>query len=127
MTTPNISFAVSRLNQFMQNPTSEHSGACKRILRYLSNTQDISLTFRLSPRLDLQGFTDADWAGCHDDRKSTLGYYIFLGGNSINWCSKKQTVVARFSIEFEYRALALATSELIWIEYILVELNIHLP
>ncbi|XP_030503823.1 uncharacterized mitochondrial protein AtMg00810-like [Cannabis sativa] len=98
MTRPDISFAVNRLSQYMQQPSSEHWAACKRILRYLS---------------DIQGFTDADWAGCHDDRKWTSGYCIFLGVNLINWCSKKQTVVARSSTESEYRALALATSEII--------------
>uniref|UniRef100_A0A803NGE1 Retrovirus-related Pol polyprotein from transposon TNT 1-94 n=1 Tax=Cannabis sativa TaxID=3483 RepID=A0A803NGE1_CANSA len=127
MTRPDISFSVNRLSQYMQQPSSKHWVACKRILRYLSGTKDIGLTFRPSTRLDIQGCTDADWAGCHDDRKLTSGYCIFLGGNLISWCSKKQTVVARSSAESEYRALALATSELIWIESILTELSISLP
>uniref|UniRef100_A0A803NF93 Reverse transcriptase Ty1/copia-type domain-containing protein n=1 Tax=Cannabis sativa TaxID=3483 RepID=A0A803NF93_CANSA len=127
MSRPDIAFSVNKLSQYMQAPTSEHWGACKRLLRYLAGSIRHGLMFKPSNRLDIQGYTDADWAGCFDDRKSTSGYCIFFGGNLISWCSKKQTVVARLSTESEYRALALATAEIIWIQSLLTEICIQTP
>uniref|UniRef100_A0A803P6J4 Reverse transcriptase Ty1/copia-type domain-containing protein n=1 Tax=Cannabis sativa TaxID=3483 RepID=A0A803P6J4_CANSA len=90
MTRPDIAFAVNKLSQYLQHPTTDHWGACKRILRYLAGTSTTGLTFTAASSLQLQGYSDADWAGCSDDKKSTSGYCMFMGNNLISWCSKKQ-------------------------------------
>uniref|UniRef100_A0A803QE07 Reverse transcriptase Ty1/copia-type domain-containing protein n=1 Tax=Cannabis sativa TaxID=3483 RepID=A0A803QE07_CANSA len=69
MSRPDIAFVVNKLSQYMQAPTSEHWGAHKRILRYLASLVGSGLVFKPAHRFDIQGFTDADWARCFDDRK----------------------------------------------------------
>ncbi|XP_062093431.1 secreted RxLR effector protein 161-like [Humulus lupulus] len=123
MTRPDKAFVVNRLNQFLKALTTSHYSTCKRVLRYLVGTPTLGICFKAAPTLDLQGFTDADWASNVDDRKSTSVYCVFLGGNLISWCSKKQQVIARSSTKFEYRSLALATAELFWIQLFLTELT----
>jgi hypothetical protein len=70
--------------------------AAKRILRYLKGTLHLGISFKLGP-LTLSAFTDADWAGDPDDRRSTSGLLVYLGPNPITWSAKKQLIVSRSS------------------------------
>ena len=110
----------------MSQPTTVHWVAVKRILRYLRDTIDLGLRFTKSSSMLLSTFSDADWAGNMDDRRSTGGYAIFFGGNLIAWSSRKQATVSRSSTEAEYKAVADATAEVIWIQVLLQELGISL-
>ncbi|KAM1075302.1 hypothetical protein ACFX2B_019932 [Malus domestica] len=113
-TRPDISFAVNQICQFMHAPRDQHMQAAKRILRYLKGTVSEGLWFRKGAT-NLTAFSDADWAGCLFDRRSTSGYNVFLGSNLISWSAKKQATVARSSTEAEYRSLAHTAAELTWI------------
>uniref|UniRef100_A0A2N9F2E7 Integrase catalytic domain-containing protein n=1 Tax=Fagus sylvatica TaxID=28930 RepID=A0A2N9F2E7_FAGSY len=124
-TRPDISFSVHQVCQYMSAPTTIHFAAAKRILRYLRGTLFHGIAFHPGP-LTLSAYTDADWAGDPDDRRSTSGYLVYLGSNPITWSAKKQPTVSRSSTESEYRALAIASAELCWIRALLKDLGIYL-
>ena len=121
---PDICFAVNRVCQILHAPTDSHWGAVKHILRYLRGTTTYGLHITRSSSFALHGFTNADWAGSTDDRKSTGSYLIFFGQTPISWKSSKQRIVARSSTEAEYKALADGTAEVIWLQYLLRDLQI---
>jgi len=112
-TCPDICFAVNRVCQFMHAPTDSHWAVVKRIMRYLRGTTSHSLHITRSSSFSLHGFTDADWIGSVEDRKSTGGYLVFFGQTPIAWKSGKQHTVACSSTEAEYKALADGTTEVI--------------
>jgi histone deacetylase 1/2 len=129
MTRPDLAFSVNRVCQFIHCPTDAHWGAVKRILRFVKGTVDYGLTIEKSETTALSGFSDADWAGCPNDRRSTGGFAMFLGINLVSWSSRKQQTVSRSSTEAEYKAIANVTAEMIWIQSLLKELNVfqHRP
>lgn len=108
----------------MHRPSTTHWTAVKRILRYLKGTISCGLHIRKDHHFILHGFSDADWAGNPDDRRSVSGFALFLGSNLLSWSSKKQRTVARSSTESKYKSLANATAELIWIQSLLSELGV---
>ncbi|KAM1299642.1 hypothetical protein ACFX2H_010922 [Malus domestica] len=122
-TRPDISFAVHQVYQFMQCPMESHFVAVKRILRYLRATQGCGIHY-IKGSLEITAYSDADWAGDPNDRRSTTGLVVFLGSNPISWSSKKQHTVSRSSTEAEYRALSTTAAELDWIKQLLVFLHV---
>jgi hypothetical protein len=88
-TRPDIMHAVCQVGRFQASPKTSHLLAVKRIFRYLKGTREYGLWYPTGNQLDLYAFTDADWAGCVDDRKSTIGATFFLGGCLVSWSSKK--------------------------------------
>ena len=112
-TRPDIAYAASVVRQFMHNPSEDHMDAIIRILRYLKSSPGKGLLFSKNAHLDIEGYTVADWAGNILDRKSTSGYFTFVGGNLVTWRSKKQKVVALSSAEAEFRGMAKGLCELL--------------
>ena len=125
-TRPDIAFIVTRLSQSLTKPSKKHFGAIKHVFRYLKGTRDIKLSFPYSQQqqqqhnavlqqqhnasnaLILEGFTDSDFAGCPDTRRSTSGYIFKLANCGISWRSRKQKSVATSTPEAKYMALAFA-------------------
>ena len=126
LTRPDIAYVVNKPSQFLAAPIVLHWQACKRVLRYLQCTAHYGLQFFNSGSLTLTAYFDANWGADPDDRKSIGGYYVFLGNNLISWSSKKQHIVFRSSAKSEYRALALATLEVLWLTYLFQELKVSL-
>lgn len=122
-TRPDIAFAVSTVSQFAQNPNTSHYNAVKRIFRYLAGSTDLGVTYGTTDQ-GLIGYTDADWGGCRDTRKSTGAYLFLLYGGPISWCSKRQQTVALSSTEAEYMAETQATKEAIWLRCFLTEIGV---
>ena len=123
-TRPDLAYALGAVSQFMHSPSEEHMNPVTRILRYLKSSPGKGTMFKKGNNLDVKGYTDADWAGSIKDRRSIARYFTFVGGNLVTWQSKKQAVVALSSAEFEFRGMAKAVCELLWIRNLLNDLNI---
>ena len=72
----------------MHSPTMDHQMTIKRILRYLKGTAYHGLLLRPSPHFHVLAYSDADWGGDLDDRKSTTGFSIYIGHNLISWVQR---------------------------------------
>lgn len=125
-TRPDLSFVVSKLSQYCSNPNQSHWVAAKHVLRYIKAAIDYVLSFKSCDELKLEGYSDADWASSKDDRKSISGFCFRLSETSalISWKSRKQASVALSTCEAEYMALALAMQESLYLQQLLISLNV---
>ncbi|XP_071687597.1 uncharacterized mitochondrial protein AtMg00810-like [Rutidosis leptorrhynchoides] len=122
-TRPDISYAVQQICLHMHDPRDGHMASLKRILRYIQGTLHYVLHLHKSPAHTLISYTDADWAGCPDTRRSTFGYCVYYGDNLISWSSKRQPTLSRSSAEAEYHGVANVVSESCWLRNLLLELH----
>ncbi|KAI3686614.1 hypothetical protein L1987_80294 [Smallanthus sonchifolius] len=121
-TRPDISYAVQQVCLHMHDPKTIHLNALKRILRYIKGTISYGLHIQPSSTSSLTAYTDADWGGCPDTRRSTSGYCVYMGDNLLSWSSKRQPTLSRSSAEAEYRGVANVVSEVCWLRNLLLEL-----
>ena len=122
-TRPDIAFAILVVSRHAKNPGKTHMEAAKTILRYLSATKDRGITYG-GGDMTVQGYSDSNWAGDREDRKSTSGYIFMLNNRPISWCPKRQKTVALSSTEAEYMALTLAAKATIWIRLLMTVLGL---
>ncbi|KAJ6937342.1 hypothetical protein NC652_011864 [Populus alba x Populus x berolinensis] len=114
---------LEQVSQFMQSPRHLHLAAVRRIIRYLLGSSNRGLFYPAGSPLSLVAYSDADWAGCPDTRRSVTGWCMFLGDSLISWKSKKQVRVSKSSTESEYRAMSAACSEIVWLRGLLAEMG----
>ena len=124
-TRPDITYAVSNVPKYSAKPTKQHWTAVKQIMRYLKGTSNYGLVYSKDEQQECVSFSDADWGGDLDNRKSTSGYLFKLSGAAISWRSKKQTCVALLTAEAEYMALASAAQEAMWLQQITTDLRMR--
>ena len=127
-TRPDIAFTTLTVSRFAKNPSHQHIEAIKIILRYLKGSRDRGITYGGGDNnhagLIIEGYSDSDWAGDKDSRKSTSGFIFMLIGGPLSWCSKRQATVALSLTEAEYIALTLAAKEATWMRLLLTQLGI---
>lgn len=126
-TRPDIAFSTSVASRFSKNPSHQHTEAVKTVLKYLKGSRTRGITYGGEEQLKIQGYSDSDWAGDKESRKSTSGYIFMLNGGPVSWCSKRQSTVTLSSTEAEYIALTLAAKEATWLRLLLTELGLLDP
>ncbi|XP_020577796.1 uncharacterized protein LOC110022962 [Phalaenopsis equestris] len=123
-TRPDILYVVGLVSRYMETPTVTHLKTAKRIMRYIKGTIDFGLFYSSSNNFKLVGYSDSDWAGDMDDRKSTTGFVFFIGDTAFTWMSKKQPIVTLSTCEAEYVAATSCVCHAIWLRNLLKEISL---
>jgi Reverse transcriptase (RNA-dependent DNA polymerase)/gag-polypeptide of LTR copia-type/Integrase core domain/GAG-pre-integrase domain len=115
-TRPDITYAINKCARYMSNPNYSHFKALDRIWKYLNKYPNYGTYYNCNiDKLELIGYTDADWGGDITSRKSTSGYIYFINNNIISWNSTLQKTTALSSCEAEYMAYKDAIKEVIYL------------
>jgi hypothetical protein len=117
---PDITFAVSILSQFLDNPGEVHWEGVKQIFRYLASMKDRTLTYR-EERHELLGYTNADRAS-QPHCQAISGYTFLIDGGAVSWSLWKQELVTLSTMEAEYIAMMHAAKECIWLRCLIGEI-----
>ncbi len=121
---PDVMHALGIVGRFQANPKESHLQAVKRIFRYLKGTAEFGLWYPRGQELTLTAYTDADWVGDTDDRKSTSGGAFYLGNCLVSWLSKKQSSISLSIAEAEYIAAAACCTQVLWMKQTLNDVQI---
>ncbi|XP_062014077.1 uncharacterized mitochondrial protein AtMg00810-like [Rosa rugosa] len=122
-TRPDLMYAVSLISRYMSQPTELHLMAAKRVLRYVKGTVNFGIFYKKEGNKDLAAFTDSDYAGCLEDRKSTSGYAFILNSRAVAWSLRKQPIVTLSTTENESIAAAACACQVVWMKIILKKLS----
>ncbi|GJT97200.1 uncharacterized mitochondrial protein-like protein [Tanacetum coccineum] len=125
-TRPNITYFVNVLSQFVADPRNNHLEAANRVFKYLKATPGQGILLSRAGDPVLTAYCESDWLGCSFTRRSRTGYFLLLGGTPIFWKTKKQSIVSRSLAETKYRAMASTVSEVIWVCWLLSELQVDI-
>ncbi|XP_050232866.1 secreted RxLR effector protein 161-like [Mercurialis annua] len=124
-TRPDLAFVVSLISRYMERPTELHQQAVKRVLRYIKGTTELGIFYKRGGEEKLVAYSDSDYAGDVEDRKSTSGYVFLLSSGVVAWSSKKQPVVTLSTTEAEFIAAASCACQSIWMRRILEKLGLQ--
>ena len=121
---PDLSFSVGICARYQSDPRESHLKAVKRIIKYIHETSHYGIWYPRDSTLQLIGYSDADWAGSIDDRKSTSGCCYFLGNCLVAWHSEKQNSVSLSTAEAEYIAVGSCCAQLLWMKQTMLDYNV---
>ncbi|GKA37146.1 retrovirus-related pol polyprotein from transposon TNT 1-94 [Tanacetum coccineum] len=118
-TRPDIMYVAGQLCRYMETPTKQHMAAMKRLFRYIQGTRELGIFYRKGGSDQLVAYSDSDYAGDHDNRRSTSGYVCFLSGAAIAWSSKQQPIVTLSTTEAEFVAATTCACQVLWLRRML--------
>lgn len=121
---PDLAFAINYCARFTSNPNQQHMDVLTRLMAYIAGTMEKGMFYPRNGDIDLVGYSDADYAGCLDTRKSTSGYIFMLGGCPISWTSQRQKAMATATMDAEYMAASDACKEAVWIRRFINDLEV---
>ena len=122
---PDISYSVGVCARYQANPKESHMIALKRIIKYVKTTVDFSVWHNKDTNDVLAGYSDANYAGNADDRKSISGGFFYVGNNLVSWISKKQTFISLSTVEAEYIATGSYYTQLLWMQKLFLDYGIR--
>eukprot|EP00257_Ricinus_communis_P019758 XP_015578840.1 uncharacterized protein LOC107261772 [Ricinus communis] len=120
---PDIMRGVSLISRYMENPINNHLLAAKRIFRYLKGTTNHGILYKSGAKENLFSFSNSDYAGDIDDRKSTSGSVFMMSCGAVSWSLRKQQIVTLSSTEAEFVAAASCSCQAIWLRRFLETLQ----
>ena len=120
---PDIAFATKTLSQFLHQPKQSHLNAALKVVKYVKGQAGLGVLLSSKNNKQLKVCCDSDWGACLHTRRSVTGFIVKLGDSLISWKSKKQGTISRSSAEAEYRSMASAVAEAVWITKLFKELR----
>jgi len=122
---PDIMHAVGMVGRFQATPKQSHLLVVKRIFKYLKGTLSYGLWYPRNQNSQVITYSDADWANCVNERKSTSGGAFFLGESLVSWLSKKQSSISLSTTEAEYTVVATCCTQILWMVQCLAVFSLH--
>jgi hypothetical protein len=122
-TRPDMTFIVSLISRYIEHPIEMHLQATKRVLRYVKGTIGFGVFYKKGGNHELLGYTDSDYTGDQNERKSTSRYMFLMSSGAVSWSSKKQPLMVTLSTtEAEFISATYSSCQVVWLRRILKEL-----